>query len=69
MQKLTVAEYCRKLGIADSTARHRIKTGKLQSEMIDGLLYIVVDDDEVEPTPSEQIYTLVEAQKGEIEFL
>ena len=69
MQKLTVAEYCRKFGTADSTVRHRVKTGKLKSEVIDGLTYIVIDDDNVVPTSDAQLQELVKAQKDEIQFL
>lgn len=69
MQKLTVAEYCRKFGTADSTVRHRVKTGKLKSEVIDGLTYIVIDGDNVVPTSDEQLQGLVNTQKDEIQFL
>ncbi len=69
MQKLTVAEYCRKFGTADSTVRHRVKTGKLKSEVIDRLLYIVIDGDNVVPTSDEQLQELGKAQKDEIQFL
>jgi len=69
MQKITVAEYCRKFGTADSTVRHRVKTGKLKSEVIDRLLYIVIDDVNVVPTSDDQLQELVKAQKDEIQFL
>ena len=69
MQKLTVAEYCRKFGTADSTVRHRVKTGKLQSERIDELLYIVTDGDDIATSSDEQSQAVVEAQREEIQFL
>ena len=69
MQKLTIAEYCRKFGTADSTVRHRIKTGKLKSEVIDGLLHIVTNDDNVAPSSQDPLEAWVKTQKEEIQFL
>ena len=69
MQKITVAEYCRKFGTADSTVRHRVKTGKLKSEVIDGLLHIVTNDDNVAPSSQDPLEAWVKTQKEEIQFL
>ena len=69
MQKITVAEYCRKFGTADSTVRHRVKTGKLKSEVIDGLLHIVTNDDNVAPSSEDPLEALAKTQKEEIQFL
>ncbi len=69
MQKLTIAEYCRQFGTADSTVRHRIKTGKLKSEVIDGLLHIVTNDDNVAPSSQDPLEAWVKTQKEEIQFL
>ena len=50
MIKLTIAEYGRKFGIADSTIRHRIKSGKLDAETIEGILHVVIDDNDIGTT-------------------
>jgi len=50
MIKLTIAEYGRKFGVADSTIRHRIKSGKLDAETIEGILHVVIDDNDIETT-------------------
>ena len=50
MIKLTIAEYGRKFGVADSTIRHRIKSGKLDAETIEGILHVVIDDNDIGTT-------------------
>ena len=50
MIKLTIAEYGHKFGVADSTIRHRIKSGKLDAETIEGILHVVIDDNDIGTT-------------------
>jgi len=53
MAKLTIPEYCRKFAVAESTIRYQVRTGKLQSELIDGQIHIIVDDSELDAIDSE----------------
>ncbi|MEC8841437.1 MAG: hypothetical protein VX432_07575, partial [Candidatus Poribacteria bacterium] len=69
MIKLTIAEYGRKFGVADSTIRHRIKSGKLDSETIEGVLHVVIDDNDIRTTPETENQHLIASLQQQIEHL
>jgi predicted nucleic acid-binding Zn-ribbon protein len=76
IRKLTVPEYANLMKISPPTVYRRIKAGKIETETIDGILHVVVDEsqfkkDEIQQ-PSELFYSLqtrIEAQQAEIEYL
>jgi len=47
-KKLTIQEYIEKTGVSQATVYRHIKTGKLESEKVDGALYIIIKDDKNE---------------------
>ena len=73
MIKLTIAEYGRKFGIADSTIRHRIKSGKLDAETIEGILHVVIDDNDIGTTigttPETENQHLIASLQQQVEHL
>jgi regulator of replication initiation timing len=52
MAKLTIPEYCRKFAVAESTVRYQVRTGKLQSELIDEQIHVIIDDSEIDAIDS-----------------
>ena len=69
MIKLTIAEYGRKFGVADSTIRHRIKSGKLDSKTIEGVLHVVIDDNDIRTTPETENQHLIASLQQQVEHL
>ena len=47
-KKLTIQEYMRKSGISQATVYRNIKAGKLKSEKINSVLYVIIRDDNIE---------------------
>ena len=76
IRKLTVPEYATLMKISPPTVYRRVKAGKLETETIDGILHVIVDEsqfnsDEIQQ-PSELIsefQTRIESQQAEIEYL
>jgi predicted DNA-binding protein YlxM (UPF0122 family) len=69
MATLTVSEYASKFKVNESTVRYRIKTGKLQSEMIDGKLHVVFEDEEITSDLQENYIKQIEQLLKQIEYL
>ncbi len=69
MATLTVSEYASKFKVNESTVRYRIKTGKLQSEMIDGKLHVVFEDEEITGDLQENYIKQIEQLLKQIEYL
>jgi hypothetical protein len=44
-KRLTIQEYMRKAGISQATVYRHIKTGKLKAEKVNGVLHIIIRDD------------------------
>ena len=69
MATLTVSEYASKFKVNESTVRYRIKTGKLQSEMIDGKLHVVCEDEEITSDLQENYIKQMEQLSKQIDYL
>ena len=69
MATLTVSEYSSKFNVNESTVRYRLKTGKLQSEMIDGKLHVVFEDEEITGDLQENYIKQIEQLLKQIEYL
>lgn len=73
-QRIKVYDYAKRMGIGVSTVYRHIKAGKLETETIDGVLYVLADEEELNAieTPLDAIAELkkrVEQQQTEIEYL
>ncbi len=75
MHKLTVAKYARLMNVSEATARRKVKSGELNSELIDGVTHIIL---ERLPTDSQgdnqsllvaHLQEEIERQQAEIEYL
>ena len=69
MAKLTITEYCSKFAVAESTVRYRVHTNKLQSEMIEGKLHVIVDDSEINAVSQENHSELITELRQQNEYL
>jgi hypothetical protein len=69
MAKLTVSEYCSKFAVAESTVRYQIRTGKLQSELVEGIIHIIVLDSEINAISQENHSELIAFLRRQIEYL
>ena len=76
IRKLTVPEYASLMKISPPTVYRRIKAEKLETETIDGILHVIVDEsqfnsDEIQPDSEliSELQTRIEAQEAEIEYL
>ena len=73
-QRIKVYDYATRIGAAVSTVYRHIKLGKLESETIDDVTYVLVDYDEsnTNEIPNDIIIELkdrIEHQENEIEYL
>lgn len=73
-QRIKVYDYATRMGIGVSTVYRHIKAGKLDTETIDGVLYVLADEEELNAieTPLDAIAELkerIEQQQTEIEYL
>lgn len=73
-QHVKVYDYATRMGTAVSTVYRHIKAGKLETEEIDSVTYVLVDEEELNSieTPFDVIPELkerIEQQQTEIEFL
>jgi uncharacterized protein YbbC (DUF1343 family) len=73
-QRIKVYDYATRMGIGVSTVYRHIKAEKLETEMIDGVLYVLADEEELNAieTPFSAIAELkerIEQQQTEIEYL
>lgn len=73
-QRIKVYDYATRMGIGVSTVYRHIKAGKLETETIDGVLYVLADEEELNAieTPLDAIAELkerIEQQQTEIEYL
>lgn len=73
-QRIKVYDYATRMGIGVSTVYRHIKAGKLETETIDGVLYVLADEEDLNAieTPLDAIAELkerIEQQQTEIEYL
>ncbi len=77
IRKLSVPEYATIMKISPPTVYRRIKAGKLETETIDGVLHVIVDEsqlnsDEIQQRSGElfsELQNRIEAQQSEIQYL
>jgi len=75
MHKLTVAEYARLVNISEATVRRKVKSGELNSELIDGVTHIVSERLPTDGQGDNQSLLVahlqdeIERQQSEIEYL
>ncbi len=71
MGKLTIPEYCRKFAVAESTVRYQVRTGKLQSELIDAQIHVIIDDSEIDAIDSKVVANdeLIAELRQQVEYL
>jgi hypothetical protein len=74
IRKLTVPEYATLMKVSPPTVYRRIKADKLETETIDGILHVIVDDsqynsDEEAPDLISELQERLKAQQAEIEYL
>lgn len=65
-KKLTIQEYIEKTGVSQATVYRHIKAGKLESERVDGILYIIIKYDKNE---NQNDNGLLDQLKSENEYL
>lgn len=69
IEKLTVQEYMRKSGISQATVYRHIKAGKLNTEKVNGTLYIIIKDENNDNNENQIDNELVEQLRTENEYL
>jgi len=73
-QKLKVYDYATTMRISVPTVYRHIKAGKLETETIDGVLYVIVDEEQLNNIEEQddliaELKTRIEQQQNEIEYL
>jgi len=69
IEKLTVQEYMIKSGISQATVYRHIKDGTLETEKVDGTLYILIKDEKNDKNENQPDNELVEQLRTENEYL
>jgi len=69
IEKLTIQEYMRKSGISQATVYRHIKSGKLNTEKVDGTLYLIINDENNDNNENQFDNELVEQLRTENEYL
>jgi hypothetical protein len=69
IEKLTVQEYVRKSGISQATVYRHIKTGKLSTEKVDGIPYIIINDENNDKNETQIDNELVGQLRTENDYL
>lgn len=69
IEKLTIQEYMRKSGISQATIYRHIKAGKVNTEKVDGTLYIIIDNENNDKHENQIDHELVEQLRTENEYL
>jgi len=73
-QRMKVYDYATRLGISMSSAYRHIKAGKLETETIDGVLHVVVNEEQLGHIEKDngiidELRERIEHQQEEIEYL
>lgn len=72
-QRIKVSDYANQMQVSLSTIYRQVKVGKLESETIDGVLYVLIDEEQMQiEKQSDVIIELkerIEQQQTEIEYL
>ena len=69
IEKLTIQEYMRKSQISQATVYRHIKSGKLNTEKVDGTLYLIINDESNDNNENQFDNELVEQLRTENEYL